>query len=364
MKLFQSNLRDLGLQVSTGPIVDFRLKNNLFVEQIKGSVPLFYPESIKFGKVTWPPDNSRKPLMIASNSETKKWLVPSGWYVFTKRFSAEEEKRRIVAATCPPVNYPEIGIENHINFFHSNGKGIDENLAKGLTTFLNSTFFDNYFRQFSGHTQVNATDLRTIRYPSKEDLMILGSTVGDQQLSQKEIDRIVQEVIVLTDETKKSFQGHSRIQEALSILRAISVPKEQQNERSALCLLALGDIKPNSNWAEAKQPFRRITEMMDWFREQYGKNYAPNTRETVRRQTMHQFIQLGIVVENPDKPNRPINSPSWCYQLTDSAIRLLRSYGSELWDEELSIFAQTSENILREKHRDLLDFRDANIAPK
>lgn len=353
MELFPSTLSDLGVQVSTGPVVDFRLREFIRVELSEKTVPLFYPESMKFGRVTWPPDNSRKPIAIDRNLETKKWLIPSGWYVFTKRFSAKEEKRRVVAAVCPPVDYPEIGIENHINFFHAMGNGMEENLAKGLSAFLNSTLFDDYFRQFSGHTQVNATDLRAIRYPKKEELVLLGLKIGEQHLAQKELDKIIQEVIVFMDETKKNYLAHSRIEEALQILKAIAVPREQQNERSALCLLALGDITPDTNWIDAKQPLRGITEMMEWFRVQYGKNYAPNTRETVRRQTMHQFIQLGLVVENPDKPDRPINSPSWCYQLSNPALRLLHANGSETWDQELVVYALASSNILKEKHRDL-----------
>ena len=353
MEIFASTLSDLGLQVSTGPIVDFRLKDALRPDSGENNVPLFYPESVKFGRVVWPPEKPRKPIAIEQSIETKKWLVPSGWYVFIKRFSAKEEKRRIVAAACPPTSYSQIGIENHLNFFHSNGKGMHEDLAKGLAAYLNSTFFDHYFRQFSGHTQVNATDLRAIHYPDKEELVKLGSKVKHLTYSQKELDQIVQEVIILMDDTKKAFLAHARIEEALDILKTIRVPKEQQNERSALCLLALADISPGVDWSTARQPLRRITEMMDWFREQYGKNYAPNTRETVRRQTMHQFVQLGLAIENPDKPDRPINSPYWCYQLTDSAMLLLHAYGSETWEEKLNLFALTAPNALQEKHRSL-----------
>ena len=68
--------------------------------------------------------------------------------------------------------------------------------------------------------------------------------------------------------------------------------------------------------------------MMDWMRDQYEVRYAPNTRETIRRQTVHQFVQHGLLLENPDLPERPINSPKWCYQLTPAALMLIASFGT------------------------------------
>ncbi|WP_245912109.1 Eco57I restriction-modification methylase domain-containing protein [Brunnivagina elsteri] len=174
MNKFSSTLEELGLQVSTGPVVDFRLKSSLRNYLNEQSVPLLYPESIKIGKVLFPPNTPRKAIAIEQNQETAKWLVQPGWYVLTKRFSAKEEKRRVVAAVCTPLDAPALGIENHLNYYHAKGKGMNPELARGLTGFLNSTFFDTYFRQFSGHTQVNATDLRRVKYPCKADLMLLG----------------------------------------------------------------------------------------------------------------------------------------------------------------------------------------------
>lgn len=100
-----------------------------------------------------------------------------------------------------------------------------------------------------------------------------------------------------------------RIDQALEILASLNVPREQQNERSALVLLALLGMTPIKPWSAATDPMRGITEMMKVFRDQFGKEYAPNTRETVRRFTIHQFVQIGLVVANPDDPQRPVNSP-------------------------------------------------------
>lgn len=115
------------------------------------------------------------------------------------------------------------------------------------------------------------------------------------------------------------------------ILRDLGIPRAQLNERSALTLLALLDLEPTSAWAEAANPARGITEMMDWFRLHYRKAYKPNTRETVRRQTMHQFVEMGLAIANPDKPDRPVNSPYYAYILDPAAVKLMRSFGTVKW---------------------------------
>ncbi|WP_414753814.1 BsuBI/PstI family type II restriction endonuclease [Anabaena sp. CCY 9910] len=353
MNKFSSTLNEIGLAVSTGPVVDFRLKSALRTCSDEQSVPLIYPESIKAGKVLFPPNNARKAIAIEKNQDTEKWLVQPGWYVLTKRFSAKEEKRRVVAAVCSPLDAPALGIENHLNYYHAKGQGMNPDLARGLAVFLNSSLFDHYFRQFSGHTQVNATDLRRIKYPDKDDLIRLGSQIGDFHFDQQQLDQVVHQTLSIMSEATKAIEASKRIEEALAILKAISTPKEQQNERSALCLLALADIRPETPWHQATAPRRRITEMMNWFRDYYGKQYAPNTRETVRRQTMHQFVQMGIVVENPDQPERPINSPKWCYQIHQQALSLLQSYGSEQWEEARRNYTVSVTNLLQDRNRNI-----------
>jgi adenine-specific DNA-methyltransferase len=353
MAQFSSTLDGLGLEVSTGPVVDFRLRSALRTSLNEQNVPLLYPESIKVGKVLFPPNNPRKSIAIELNEDTSKWLIRSGWYVLTKRFSAKEEKRRIVAAVCSPVDAPLIGIENHLNYYHAKGKSMNPDLARGLAAFLNSTLFDTFFRQFSGHTQVNATDLRQVKYPCKDDLIQLGRQIDNSCFDREQIDTLVHKTLSIMSEAINAVQAGKRIEEALAILKAISAPKEQQNERSALCLLALANIHPETPWSQSTAPRRRITEMMDWFRDRYGKHYAPNTRETVRRQTMHQFVQMGLVVENPDRPDRPINSPKWCYQLHQQALSLLQTYDSEQWEEARRNYAISVTNLLQDRNRNI-----------
>ena len=188
-----SSLASLGVTVSTGRVVDFRLKNALRQQPEAGTVPLLYPCHFNGGTVHWPKTEARKPNAILNNDETRPWLVPAGVYLLTKRFTSKEERRRLVACLFDPeqVKGPWVGFENPLNDFHASGQGLDRGLALGLYAFLNSTVVDQYFRRFSGHTQVNATDLRRLAYPDRDTLQAMGRTVGVLGFSQDEIDQLV-----------------------------------------------------------------------------------------------------------------------------------------------------------------------------
>ena len=182
-KAISYSLRDIGIQVSTGPIVDYRLKEHLRQMPEKGTVPLLYPCHFSLMGTKWPIENGKKPNAIEHNDKTKKWLYPNGFYTVVRRFSSKEEKRRIVASVVEPDQFGEkdfLGFENHLNVFHAVKRGISEELAIGLTVFLNSRAVDENFRRFSGHTQVNATDLRMMKYPSRIILMQLGEWAKQQ----------------------------------------------------------------------------------------------------------------------------------------------------------------------------------------
>ena len=136
------------------------------------------------------------------------------------------------------------------------------------------------------------------------------------------------------------------IEAAHQIIIALGLPRAQQNERSALCLLALLNLTPGKAWADAENPLVGITPIMDWAREHYGKEYAPNTRETVRRQTMHQFCDAGISLYNPDKPDRPVNSPKAVYQIEPAALTLLRTFGTDAWHDALTAYLAERETLV------------------
>jgi adenine-specific DNA-methyltransferase len=157
-------------------------------------VPLLYPCHFNGGTVHWPMPAGRKPNAILDNEKTRPWLVRSGIYLLTKRFTSKEERRRLVACLFDPqaVASEWLGFENHVNYFHANGHGLDRELAAGLYVFLNSTAVDQYFRSFSGHTQVNATDLRKLAYPDRTTLRAMGAEMRTFDLPQEEIDELLE----------------------------------------------------------------------------------------------------------------------------------------------------------------------------
>ena len=150
----------------------------------------------------------------------------------------------------------------------------------------------------------------------------------------------------MSPKNKKSPSSlKQKIDEALEIIKTLDLPKKQQNERSALTLLAMVDVKPSDDWKSASDPLMGITPIMDFIAENYGRKYAPNTRETIRRQTMHQFVDAGITVQNPDEPLRPINSPNWVYQIESQTLELIKSYGSKNWNTKVSDFMEDYESL-------------------
>lgn len=186
-------LVDLGVQVSTGRVVDFRSRHALSGVELPESVPLIYPGNLCDGGVLWPRVIRKPQWFQPSNDKDRSMLLPEGWYTVVKRFSAKEERRRIVASVWSPIDHPgEVAFENHLNVFHIGGCGLDEDLARGVAVWLNSSVIDKFFRTFSGHTQVNATDLRALRFPAIETLRCLGRNAVTSQI---EVDSLVQELI-------------------------------------------------------------------------------------------------------------------------------------------------------------------------
>jgi adenine-specific DNA-methyltransferase len=186
------SLADLGVKVSTGPVVDFRLKAHLRGMPEAGTVPLIHPGHLGMTGTIWPVPGLKKPNAIMRNDETEKWLYPNGFYCVVRRFSSKEEKRRVVASIVDPAAFGDhsvLGFENHINLFHENKHGLPEALARGLAVFLNTTAVDEHFRRFNGHTQVNATDLKLMKYPSREALIKLGQWARQHsEITQEMID--------------------------------------------------------------------------------------------------------------------------------------------------------------------------------
>jgi adenine-specific DNA-methyltransferase len=201
MRTMPTTLADLGLQVSTGRVVDFRVREHLHPQPQAGTAPLIYPLNFQQGEIAWPLIG-RKPQALDHAVATEGLLLPNDHYVVVKRFSSKEEPRRVMAALSIPRVFGDassIAFENHLNVFHSEGRGLDSELAAGLVAYLNSDLVDEFVRQFNGHTQINATDLRKLKYPSASQLRELGKKEGaprgselDSRNPAPEADRVIE----------------------------------------------------------------------------------------------------------------------------------------------------------------------------
>ncbi len=148
---------------------------------------------------------------------------------------------------------------------------------------------------------------------------------------------------------------NQRLKEARIILVELGLPPQQQNDRTALCLLCLLNVTPEQKFSEAQASLRGITPIMDWVREHYNKKYAPNSRETIRRFSMHQLMQAGICLLNPDNPKRPINSPHNVYQIEPAILKLLKTYNTKKYKNNLKKYLLLKPALIKRyaKERDM-----------
>ncbi|ORX04515.1 Eco57I restriction-modification methylase domain-containing protein [Mycolicibacillus trivialis] len=191
-----ATLAELRVTASTGKVVDFRSRECLQSEPTEGALPLIYPGNLRGGVIEHPREIRKAQWFEPHTDKDNAMLVPEGWYCVVKRFSSKEERRRIVAAVWSPERISgAVAFENHLNVFHHKGGGLDRDLAHGLCWWLNSTLVDQFFRTFSGHTQVNATDLRTLRFPTVEALREVGRDVPSALPDQETIDARIAAVL-------------------------------------------------------------------------------------------------------------------------------------------------------------------------
>ena len=140
-------------------------------------------------------------------------------------------------------------------------------------------------------------------------------------------------------------QIKQKLEEAIEILKKFGMPTEQQNERTAYCLLSLLNVTPEKEWKNAESPLVGITPMMTFAKDYYNKEYAPNTRETFRRFSTHQMVQAGIVLYNPDKPDRPVNSPKAVYQISPAALKVIKAYKTNAFESLLTDFIKNQSTL-------------------
>jgi len=151
----------------------------------------------------------------------------------------------------------------------------------------------------------------------------------------------------------------SKIDEAIGIIAALGFPKAQQNERSALSLLALIQLQEKGSWQKLLEPMLGVRAILDFCRNDYKKPYAENSRESFRKETLHQFVAGGLALQNPDDPARSPNSPKWCYQISPEAKALLETFGTKSWESALKKYLATVET-LADRYKKA---RDMNLVP-
>ncbi|NBV06777.1 MAG: restriction endonuclease [Proteobacteria bacterium] len=138
-----------------------------------------------------------------------------------------------------------------------------------------------------------------------------------------------------------------KLDEALEIIKKLGLPKAQHNERSALTLLALLNLSPEKKWKDCERPIIGVTPIMEWCKNSYKKHYAPNSRETFRRQTLHQFVDAGLVLYNPDNNLRAVNSPHACYQISSELYDILILFEESSWDKKIESYLKQKPTLVK-----------------
>jgi len=205
VRAWTTTLPQLDLKISTGPVVPFRTKEILLKEdasEMGRVLPLLWMNNLSQMRVEWPLRN-HKPEFILDVPQSSRLLVPNERFVLLRRFSAKEERKRLVAAVVPDamMTTARIGIENHVNFIHRGMHGLERNLALGLALLLNSSTMDRYFRILNGNTQVNAYDLRSIPLPDRSIIEEMGRRYAEKEVAscseQNAADFIVEDLIAV-----------------------------------------------------------------------------------------------------------------------------------------------------------------------
>ena len=200
IKLFKSwkgSLNQFGIQISTGPVVSFRATAYLF-EHYQNStiflVPLYQLVNTAKMQFEWPVNKRNKPQYIQHCDATRSLLIPNKDYIFLRRFSAKDDKSRLVATPyfIGDSTTEFIGIENHLNYIYRPKGYLERNEILGISALLNSNLFDTYFRTFNGNINVSATELREMPLPPLKDIKEIGNQIMiENDYSQLKVDEII-----------------------------------------------------------------------------------------------------------------------------------------------------------------------------
>jgi adenine-specific DNA-methyltransferase len=361
-------LRTLGLEISTGPVVPFRTTALVNDGDHVPTAPLLWVQHVQRMSVTWPIMHLDKPQWIRVQPESHRLLLPNKTYVLIRRFSPKEENSRITAAPYFKGDLPSefVGIENHVNYLHRPAGNLTETEALGLAAFLNSQWVDLYFRQSSGNTQVSATELRDLPFPPMESIRRIGARLREAgELNRVAmLNQAVGEELKLPLDMRNGNGGHMpKIEEAKELLKLVGLPPAQRNELAALTLLALANLKESDPWQAAQRRSTRIHDMLLFVEQNYHKRYAENTRETFRRQVLHQFEQARIVDRNPDEPTLATNSPRTHYAISEAFLPVIKNYGTRTGERHLSKFVAEQGMLVevyqKRRAQNLIALRDS-----
>ncbi len=353
---WNGSLEKYGFQVSTGRVVPFRAKEWL-KEQVttgNGTVPLLWMQNIKPYQVEYPLEGFSKPQAISTHAPSL--LVPKANYILLRRFSAKEDKRRLISAPLigEQFDFEQIGFENHLNVIFKKKGVLSASETIGLSAILNSAIIDRYFRIVNGNTQVNAAELRALPLPPLEVITAIGEKVQHiNDPTTEQADAIIFSMLWQTNLLAEEFPmiqetriTMGKIEQAQEILEALGLPPAQQNEISALTLLALARLSEDTDWKNAASESMRVHDILIEIKKKYGREYAENSRETIRRKVLHQFEQAGIAIRNADDPERPTNSGLNNYVLSDLVLNVVRSYGTSKWKAKSRIFVEQQGRLL------------------
>jgi adenine-specific DNA-methyltransferase len=170
---FDKTLPDIGLKMKTGLTVDFRNREILRDDAEEGAIPLFYSQHIKQGEVQFPIQKEHEYVV----TDQKGLIQDNRNYLFIKRFTAKEEKRRLQCGVYLSKKYPQyqkISTQNKINFIDGLRTEMSECLVYGLYVIFNSTLYDEYYRILNGSTQVNSTEINAMPVPDLESIQDMG----------------------------------------------------------------------------------------------------------------------------------------------------------------------------------------------
>lgn len=365
---WHNNLITLGFKLKTGPVVDFRATEFLISSnEYDGNttVPLLWASNLNEMKIKWPVEHEKKPQTIILSEESRSILLPNKDYILVKRFTSKEEAKRIQCAMYFKEDFicELVGVENHLNYITKLTGEMTKQEQFGIFTVLNSSYIDRYYRMLNGNTQVNAGEANSIPMPTYAEIVEIGRiAMENNELTVADCDRIVNEFLNKNRDANSNNRGGSKVgklEEAKEILKSLGMPRQQQNDRSAYTFLSLAGIKENDDWADASINSLRIVDMMAFMSVHYGKEYKPNSRETIRKETIHQFCDGAIAIRNTDDEERATNSPLYSYRLTDEALEVIQTFGTGEWDEKLEDFSKNHETLIAKYSQ----IREMNMIP-